>query len=91
MTRVKTEKKLCPCCMEEHEVQTVVVRENNVFKGVPVEYDAEYFYEIGLATSDSKSLYDMADVKLCVIKVRRGEVNSQIVDRLKKLAAGASV
>ena len=44
MTNVKTEKKLCPCCMEEHEVQTVVVRENNVFKDVPVEYDAEYFY-----------------------------------------------
>ena len=44
MTSVMTEKKLCPCCMEEHEVQTVVVRENNVFMGVPVEYDAEYFY-----------------------------------------------
>ncbi len=44
MTNVKTEKKLCPCCMEEHDVQTVVVRESNVFKGVPVEYNAEYFY-----------------------------------------------
>ena len=44
MTNVKTEKKLCPCCMEEHEVRTVVVRESNVFKSVPVEYDAEYFY-----------------------------------------------
>ena len=43
MTSVKTEKKLCPCCMEEHEVRTVVVRESNVFKGVSVEYDAEYF------------------------------------------------
>jgi putative zinc finger/helix-turn-helix YgiT family protein len=30
--------------MEEHDVQTVLIRESNVFKGVPVEYDAEYFY-----------------------------------------------
>ena len=41
---VKTEKKLCPCCMEDHEVQVVVVQENNVFKGVSVEYNAEYLY-----------------------------------------------
>ena len=44
MRIVKAEKKLCPCCMEEHEVQVVVVQENNVFKGVSVEYNAEYLY-----------------------------------------------
>lgn len=38
------EKKLCLCCMEEHEVQRVEIVESNTFKGVPVEYDAEYFY-----------------------------------------------
>ena len=37
-------RKLCTSCMEEHDVQTVLIRESNVFKGVPVEYDAEYFY-----------------------------------------------
>ena len=31
----------CPCCMEEHEVQSVIVLEDNIFKGVPVTYDAE--------------------------------------------------
>ena len=36
--------KICPCCMEEHEPQTISVMENNVFKNVPVEYKAEYFY-----------------------------------------------
>ena len=36
--------KLCSCCMEEHEVQTVTVVESNVFKGTPVEYDADFFY-----------------------------------------------
>ena len=36
--------KICPCCMEEHEIQTITVMENNVFKNVPVEYKAEYFY-----------------------------------------------
>lgn len=30
--------------MEEHDVKTVVIHEKNTFKGVPVEYDAEYFY-----------------------------------------------
>ena len=36
--------KICPCCMEEHELQTITVTENNVFKNVPIEYKAEYFY-----------------------------------------------
>lgn len=39
-----TEKMLCPCCMEEHNVQKITVREKNVFKGVPVRYAAEYWY-----------------------------------------------
>lgn len=38
------EKRICLCCMEEHEVQRVTIVENNMFKGVPVEYNAEYFY-----------------------------------------------
>ena len=36
--------KICPCCMEEHEMQMITIQEKNVFKGVPVEYDAEYHY-----------------------------------------------
>ena len=36
--------KICPCCMEEHEVKIITVQEKNVFKGVPVEYYAEYNY-----------------------------------------------
>ena len=63
---------------------------NTLFKDGDLN-NAEYFYERGLVTSDSKSLHDMADVKLCVIKVRRGEVDSQTVDRLKNLAENASV
>ena len=35
---------LCPCCMEEHTVQVISVLEHNVFKGVPVDYSAEYFF-----------------------------------------------
>ena len=35
---------LCPCCMEKHKVKEVLVVENNVFQGVPVTYDARYFY-----------------------------------------------
>lgn len=44
MKTMNTEKRICECCMEEHEVQRVLIRENNVFKGVSVDYDAEYFY-----------------------------------------------
>ena len=44
MTIISTEKKLCACCMEEHDVKTIMIRESNIFKGVSVEYDAEYFY-----------------------------------------------
>lgn len=36
--------KICPCCMEEHEVKIITIQEQNVFKGVPVAYDAEYHY-----------------------------------------------
>ena len=35
---------ICLCCMEKHEPKIIVVRENNIFKGVEVWYDAEYFY-----------------------------------------------
>ena len=37
-------KKLCMCCMEEHEVSVVKVQEKNIFKGKEVEYVAEYEY-----------------------------------------------
>ena len=36
--------KICPCCMEEHEVKIITIQEKNVFKGIPVEYYAEYHY-----------------------------------------------
>lgn len=36
--------KLCTCCMEEHAVYTVEVKEKNVFKGKEVEYAAVYEY-----------------------------------------------
>lgn len=38
------EYRLCECCMEEHEVKTVRVKENMTFKDEYVEYIADYFY-----------------------------------------------
>ena len=35
---------ICPCCMEEHETSIIKVKENNLFKDVLVEYEAEYHY-----------------------------------------------
>lgn len=44
MTIKKVERKLCPCCMEVHDVRIMSGRESNVFMGIPVEYDVEYYY-----------------------------------------------
>ena len=44
MKIVKIEKRLCTCCMEEHEVKTVLVEENATYKNVKVNYNASYLY-----------------------------------------------
>lgn len=52
MRIIKSEKKLCTCCMEEHEVKTVLIREVSTFKNAKVNYDAVYFY-----CEDAEELY----------------------------------
>ena len=44
MKIIKSEKGLCTCCMEEHEVKTVLIKERTIFKNVNVNYDAIYLY-----------------------------------------------
>ena len=44
MKILKSEKRLCTCCMEEHEVKTVLFLENATFKNVNVDYEASYLY-----------------------------------------------
>jgi len=44
MKITKSEKRLCTCCMEEHEVKTVLVNEQTIFKNVKVGYEATYLY-----------------------------------------------
>lgn len=44
MKILNREKRLCNCCMEDHEVKTVRVMENLTFKNVPVQYEATYYY-----------------------------------------------
>ena len=44
MEIIKTERKLCLCCMEEHDVQTVRRIEKNTYLGVEVEHEAIYEY-----------------------------------------------
>lgn len=41
---IKNEKKLCIICMEEHEVQTVILEDIEDFKGEEVSFDAIYEY-----------------------------------------------
>lgn len=44
MKAIKSEKKLCLICMEEHEVQTVILEDTEEFKGEEVSFDATYEY-----------------------------------------------
>lgn len=44
MDIIKSEKRLCTCCMETHEVKTIMVKDNITFKGRAVRFDAEYLY-----------------------------------------------
>lgn len=44
MKIIKSEKRLCTCCMEEHEVKTVLVNDETIFKNVKINYDASYLY-----------------------------------------------
>ena len=44
MKIMKSEKRFCTCCMEEHEVKTVFVLEQATFKNVKVDYEAIYSY-----------------------------------------------
>ena len=44
MKIIKSEKRVCPCCMEEHEVKTVLVNEQALFKDVSVNYEAVYSF-----------------------------------------------
>ena len=43
MKIIKREKRLCTCCMEEHEVKTVLVEEKMTFQNVKMVYEATYF------------------------------------------------
>lgn len=38
------ERKFCTICMTEHDVQRVIVEDNNIFKGVAVTYPSECYY-----------------------------------------------
>lgn len=42
MKVIDTKKKLCVCCMEKHEVKTVLIKEHSTFKNVSVDYEAVY-------------------------------------------------
>ena len=44
MKIIKSEEKLCLCCMEEHIVHTVVCRDTEIYKGKKVSFNATYEY-----------------------------------------------
>lgn len=44
MLLIKKEKRMCFDCMQEHEIQIVKVKENNIFKNEEISFEAEYDY-----------------------------------------------
>ena len=44
MKVIRSERRMCLCCMEEHEVKTVLVKEHATFKNRQVTYDALYTF-----------------------------------------------
>lgn len=44
MQVIRREKRVCPCCMEEHVIETVFVEEQASFKNRTIVYTAEYDY-----------------------------------------------
>jgi len=44
MKIIKSEKRICSCCMEEHEVKTVLVMDQATFKNSTVNYEASYLF-----------------------------------------------
>lgn len=44
MKIIKSENRICTCCMEEHEVKTVLIKETAVFKNIKIDYEAVYLY-----------------------------------------------
>ena len=44
MKTIKSEKKLCLICMEEHEVQTIILEDREVYKEKKVSFNAAYEY-----------------------------------------------
>lgn len=65
MEVVKTENRLCTCCMEEHNVSVVQVQENTVFKDVSVDYMAEYYYcDVAEELYMSEKMISSNDIKM---------------------------
>ena len=47
MKILKSETRVCTCCMEQHQVKTVQIKEQATFKNRKVSYDANYLYYKG--------------------------------------------
>ena len=81
MTVLKSEYKLCPSCMEEHNVDVVEVMEQEEFKGVEVEFAAtwqycvnsdEYFSNEAMIRSNSLAVKEAYQAKVALLSA--GEI-----------------
>ena len=57
--------KICPCCMEEHAIKTITITEITDFKGVSVQYEAQYTYcEISDETYEDEQQLTLNDISM---------------------------
>ena len=86
MKIVNCEKQLCICCMEEHEVKTVLIKEQATFKNTVVNYDALYSYcDIAEELFANKQQLQDNDIKLKdAYRVKKGLLTTDQIKGIRE-------
>ena len=62
---VFSEKRLCSCCMKNHHVKVVEVKDKYPFNGLEVDYIAQYYYcDIAETLYVDEELWSINDVRI---------------------------
>lgn len=85
MKSIKSDKQLCTCCMEEHEVKTVLVLEQTLFKNCTIDYEASYFFcELANEYYMDETLIQKNDIKLKdAYRIKNGLLTSTQISEIR--------
>ena len=86
MEIIRKEKKLCLCCMEEHEVEYVRLKEKTLFKGQEIEYDVIYEYcEVADEYISSDTMISVNDISLKdAYRKKNGLLTSEEIENIRQ-------